>query len=72
LEVLRRVKSDVRTRSIPLAVVSAFESGRDVDEAKRAGADTLILKPVDFQRFSQITPQLRLCWALLNGAEGKA
>src|ERR1051326_7318198 len=61
LEVLRRVKADQRTRNIPLAVVSAFESGRDVEEAKRAGADTLILKPVDFQRFSQITPQLRLC-----------
>jgi CheY-like chemotaxis protein len=72
LEVLRRVKADQRTRNIPIALVSAFESGRDVDEAKRAGADTLILKPVDFQRFSQITPQLRLCWALMKGNEAKA
>jgi len=67
IEVLRRVKNDPRTRSIPVVVVSAFESGRDVEEAKRAGADTLILKPVDFQRFSQITPQLHLCWALIKG-----
>jgi len=67
IEVLRRVKNDPRTRSIPVAVVSAFESGRDVEEAKRAGADTLILKPVDFQRFIQITPQLHLCWALIKG-----
>jgi len=71
LEVLRRVKADVRTRNIPVAVVSAFESGRDVEEAKRAGAETLIVKPVDFHRFSQITPQLRLCWALLKGNEAK-
>ncbi len=71
LEVLRRVKGDPRTRNIPLAVVSAFESGRDVEEAKRAGAETLILKPVDFQRFSQITPQLHLGWALLKGNQTK-
>jgi CheY-like chemotaxis protein len=71
VEVLRRVKSDPRSRSIPVVVISAFESGRDVEEAKRAGADTLILKPVDFQRFSQITPQLHLCWALLKGNDVK-
>ena len=71
VDVLRRVKTDARTRSIPIAVVSAFGSGRDVEEAKRLGADTLILKPVDFQRFSEITPQLHLCWTLIKGGEGK-
>ncbi len=71
IEVLRRVKSDPRTKTIPVVVVSAFEEGRDVEEAKRAGADTLILKPVDFQRFSQITPQLHLCWALLKANDWK-
>jgi CheY-like chemotaxis protein len=67
LEVLKRIKNDARTRSIPVAVVSAAESGRDVEEARRLGADTLILKPIDFLRLSQITPQLHLCWALLKG-----
>jgi len=72
IEVLRRVKGDPRTKTIPVVVVSAFEAGRDVEEAKRAGADTLILKPVDFQRFSQITPQLHLRWALLKGNDLQA
>jgi len=69
IEVLRRIKNDPRTRSIPVAVVSGVQGNRDVDEAKKLGADSIILKPVDFQRFSQSTPQLRLCWTLLKGSE---
>src|SRR5215831_13197512 len=66
LEVLRRIKADQRTRSIPVVVLSASEWGRDVEETKRLGAEGFVTKPVDFQRFSQVTPQLRLCWTLLK------
>ena len=66
LEVLRRIKADSRTRGIPVAVLSGSERGYDVDESKRLGAETYIVKPVDFQRFSRVTPNLRLSWALVQ------
>jgi len=69
IEVLRRLKADSRTQSIPVAVVSGSEAGRELDEARKLGAESVITKPVDFHRFSQTTPQLNLCWALLKGSE---
>jgi len=67
LEVLRRLKADVRTRSIRVAVLSGSERGRDVEESKALGAEAYIVKPVDFHRFTAVTPILQLCWALLEG-----
>jgi CheY-like chemotaxis protein len=66
LEVLRQMKADRRTRSIPVVVLSG-EWNRDVEETKRLGAESFIMKPLDFQRFSQITPELHLCWSLIRG-----
>ena len=66
LEVLRRIKADSRTRGIPVAVLSGSERGYDIEESKRLGAETYIVKPVDFQRFSRVTPNLKLCWALIQ------
>ena len=66
LEVLRRIKADSRTRGIPVAVLSGSDRGYDIEESKRLGAETYIVKPVDFQRFSRVTPNLRLCWALIK------
>jgi CheY-like chemotaxis protein len=70
MEVLRRMKNDQRTRSIPVVVLSASEWGRDMDETKNLGAEGFVTKPVDFARFSQVTPHLRLCWALLKSKDG--
>jgi CheY-like chemotaxis protein/DNA-binding Xre family transcriptional regulator len=66
LEVLRRVKSDERTRTIPVIVLTTSQKDRDIAESRRLGAETYIVKPVDFQRFSQVTPQLSLHWALVR------
>jgi len=71
LEVLRRVKSDRRTRDIPVVVLTISKDGQDMAECRRLGADNYILKPVDFQRLSRSTPQLNLNWALLKPPEGK-
>jgi CheY-like chemotaxis protein len=64
LEVLRRLKADSRTLSIPVVVLTGSERDRDIDESRRLGAEAYIVKPVDFHRFSQITPQLKLSWTL--------
>jgi CheY-like chemotaxis protein len=66
LEVLRRLKADSRTLSIPVVVLTASERDRDIDESRRLGAESYIVKPVDFLRFSQVTPQLKLSWSLVK------
>ena len=68
LEVLRRIKSDARTRTIQVIVLTASQRDRDIGECHRLGAATYIVKPVDFENFSKVTPQLSLHWALLEPA----
>lgn len=64
IEVLRQIKADSRTRSIPVIAVSSRD--RDVTASQRLGADAYIVKPVDFLNLSGVTPQLSLQWALLK------
>jgi CheY-like chemotaxis protein len=71
LDVLRRMKADARTRNIPVVVLSSSDRDRDIEESRRLGAETYIVKPVNFESFSAITPQLRLCWALEKTPEGE-
>ena len=69
LEVLRRIKADERTRPIPVVVLTISQVFGDFKECKRLGAETYIIKPLNFQRLSQITPRLKLDWALLKPTE---
>jgi len=66
LEVLRRMKADPRTRSIPVVILTDSKNERDITECKRLGAKDYILKPVDFQSFSEVSLRLNLQWALLT------
>lgn len=69
LGVLRRMKADERTRLIPVVVLTASRDCNDLAQCRRLGAETFIVKPVDFFRLSQATPQLNLGWALLKPPE---
>ncbi len=64
LEVLRRIKSDRRTRSIPVVVLTSSDESADIAEANELGAESYIVKPVDFQRLSKVTPALNFSWTL--------
>lgn len=66
IEVLRRVKADARTRSIPVVVLTSSKHDAAIAACKRLGAETFIAKPVDFQSFSAAALQLSLQWALLK------
>ena len=68
LEVLRRIKTDARTQSIPVVVLTASNFDDAIATCKRLGAAAFIAKPVDFQNFSAMTLQLSLQWALLKPA----
>jgi two-component system response regulator len=70
IEVLRQVKADQRTRHIAVVVLTVSNRNRDINECRRLGAETYIVKPVDFQNFSEVTTRLSLSWVLIkpNGA----
>ena len=72
LEVLRLVKSDRRTRHIPVVILTISQDSHDMAECRRLGADNYILKPVDFQRLSRSTPRLNLDWVLVKPPESKS
>lgn len=69
LEVLRQIKSDIRTTTFPVAVLTASQRDEDVAESRRLGAEAYIVKPVDFEGLSNVVPQLRLRWALLEASK---
>jgi two-component system, response regulator len=66
IEVLRRIKADQRTRHIPVIVLTVSNRDRDIEECRRLGAETYIVKPVNFQNFSEVTPRLSLAWVLVK------
>jgi CheY-like chemotaxis protein len=66
LEVLRRIKTDPRTQHIPVIILTVSNRDRDINECRRLGAETYIVKPVGFQKFSEVTPRLSLAWVLVK------
>ncbi|MBC7771479.1 MAG: response regulator [Pyrinomonadaceae bacterium] len=66
LEVLKRLKSDAATRMIPVVVLTSSREDRDVKEAFSLGANSYIVKPVDFEGFSKSVGEVGLYWTLLN------
>ena len=68
LEVLKRLKADPRTRAIPVVALTSSREERDVVESYRLGVNSYIVKPVDFDQFTEAVRQLGLYWLLLNQA----
>jgi CheY-like chemotaxis protein len=66
LDVLRRIKSDERTRVIPVVVLTSSKEERDLVESYKLGANSYIAKPVDFESFVKAVSELGLYWLLLN------
>ena len=66
LEVLKRIKGDPRTRTIPVVVVTSSREQRDVIESYQLGVNSYIVKPVNFERFTAAVRDLGLYWLLLN------
>ncbi len=66
LEVLKRLKTDPRTQGVPVVVLSSSREEPDIAAAYQLGANSYIVKPVDFDQFLDCVRQLGLYWMLLN------
>jgi two-component system, response regulator len=66
LEVLRRIKSDPRTRTIPVVVLTSSKEQNDIVESYSMGVNSYIVKPVNFDRFAAAVQELGMYWLLLN------
>ena len=66
LEVLRRIKSDSRTKWIPVVVLTSSKEQSDVVASYDLGVNSYIVKPVNFDRFAATVRELGMYWLLLN------
>lgn len=66
LEVLRALRANARTRHIPVVVLSSSREDHDLVEAYTLGANSYIVKPVEFEAFVEAVSALGFYWALLN------
>jgi CheY-like chemotaxis protein len=66
IEVLRRLKADASTRTIPIVMMTSSNEERDVAEAYKLGVNSYIVKPVQFENFLDTVGKLGLYWVLLN------
>jgi CheY-like chemotaxis protein len=66
LEVLRQFKKHPRFSTIPMVMLTASGEDRDVQRAYELGANSYIVKPVDFARFVEVAAQIQGYWCLLN------
>ena len=68
IEVLKQVKADERTRAIPVVMVTSSAEGRDIAESYKLGVNSYIVKPVEFEQFSETVAKAGLYWMLMNKA----
>jgi len=68
LEVLRQIKSDPRTRTIPVVILTSSKEERDLIRGYELGVNSYIQKPVDFEQFRKTIKQLGLYWLITNQA----
>jgi two-component system response regulator len=66
LDVLRAIRADSRTKLLPVVVLTSSKQDRDLIEGYSLGANSYVVKPVDFVQFSEAVRQLGLYWLVLN------
>jgi len=68
LEVLKRLRSDERTRLLPVVILTSSKEQQDMLDGYGLGANSYVRKPVNFEQFVRAVEQLKLYWLVLNEA----
>jgi DNA-binding response OmpR family regulator len=66
LEVLRQLKANEKTKSVPVVMLSSSQEESDLIESYKMGANSYIVKPVEFDNFSEAISDMGLYWLVLN------
>jgi two-component system response regulator len=72
LDVLRAIRADERTRLLPVVILTSSKQDEDLVSGYASGANSYIVKPVDFAQFSQAISHLGMYWLVLNQAPSSA
>lgn len=71
LEVLKEVKSNPATAKLPVVILTSSREDPDINRAYALGANSYVVKPVDFEDFIKAVQQTGLFWLLVNEIEGQ-
>ena len=66
IEVLQRLKSEDRTKNVPVVVLSSSAESQDIRDAYKYGVNSYVTKPIRFEEFAEAVAELRMYWLLLN------
>jgi two-component system response regulator len=66
IEVLKKIKSNEETRSIPVVILTSSKEDPDIKECYKLGVNSYVVKPVGFEEFSSTVAQMGLYWLLIN------
>jgi DNA-binding response OmpR family regulator len=66
LEVLQRIKSEVKLKTIPVVVLTSSHEEKDMVASYRLGVNAYVVKPVDFHEFVNAVKELGMFWAVIN------
>ena len=66
IEVLQQIKADERTKATPVVILTSSKEDPDIQKCYKLGANSYIVKPVNFERFAEAIKNLGFFWLLLN------
>ena len=66
LDVLNRIRSDARTRLVPVVILTSSDEERDRLRSYQGGCNSFVRKPLDFNKFAQTVARLGIYWAATN------
>lgn len=66
IEVVQRIRSDERTKRIPIVIMTSSKEEKDIVDSYQLGVNSYIVKPVDFDKFSKSVKEIGFYWLLMN------